>query len=136
MTKRRLLNLFACINFILVFLLTLPGLLYIAILSLIGSICYKPMAHYAGRCMIAPDQWWNAALRGEEDETVSSRLGRAYKSGRPKLYALFGVYAVNMLFIILKQQFNHCVESIEHRYDNGAPSDESWNWIKEEKKNG
>lgn len=127
----KLLNLFALMNFVIVFLFTLPGLLYFTILNLIGKVCYKPLAHYAERCMVAPDQWWNAALRGEEDETVSSRLGRAYKSGRAKLYALIAVYGVNIMFIFFKQQMNHCLESIEERYEKGAPSDERWSWIKD-----
>ena len=73
--------------------------------------------------MVAPDQWWNAALRGEEDETVSSRLGRAIKSGRPKWWAKLFAKFVNLIFRLVGQK-DHVGISIEKRYEEGAPSDE------------
>lgn len=80
--------------------------------------------------MVAPDQWWNAALRGEEDETVSSRLGRAIHSGNPKWGAKIFASFVNLIFRIIAGQKNHVLESIEKRYENGAPSDEKWKFSK------
>jgi len=129
-----LLNFLAVINFFLVFIYTFLGLNYFVILSLIGLLIRsKPLQHYALRNMVAPDQWWNAALRGEEDETVSSRLGRAIKSGRPKWWAKLFAGFVNFLFRIIAGQKNHCLISIEKRYEEGAPSDERLSFIKEDK---
>jgi len=129
------LNSLAVINFLLIFLYTLPGLGYFVLLSLIGLLLGdrgKPLQHYALRNMVAPDQWWNAALRGEEDETVSSRLGRAIKSGRAKWLAKMLAHLVNGMFRLAGQK-NHVLESIEKRYENGAPSDERLSFIKEDK---
>lgn len=123
---------FAILNFIGVFIFTIPGLIYFGLLNLVGYIIKsKELKHYAGRCLVAPDQWWNAALLGEEDETVSSRLGRALASGRPKSEAKAFAMFVNGIFRLIAGQKNHCLESIEEKYLNGAPSDETWNFIKE-----
>ena len=130
-----LLNFLATVNFFLVFIYTLVGLCYFAILGLLGLLLGKhgeDLNHYATRNLVAPDQWWNAALRGEEDETVSSRLGRALKSGRPKWWAKLFAGFVNLIFRVLAGQENHCLISIEKRYENGAPSDERLSFIKED----
>ena len=126
-----LLNLIAVFNFALTFLFTLPMLLYYGLWNLAGALVgSKSMRHYAVRCMVAPDQWWNAALRGEEDETVSSRLGRAIQSNHPKWGARWFAYVVNFIFLLVAGQKNHVLESIEKQYADGAPSDERWSFIK------
>lgn len=120
-------------NFVFTFIFTIPGLFYYAGLGLVGFIIKdEKLVKYARGAMIAPDQWWNAALMGEEDETVSSRLGRSTVSGRAKWGAKMMAKFVNFLFLILRGQKNHCIESIEKRYLEGAPSDETWSFIKGE----
>ena len=125
------LNFVSIFNFIYIFLFTIPLLIYFALWNLVGwAFRSKDMSHYSVRVLVGIDQSWNAALRGEEDETVSSRLGRAIKSGRPKWGAKMFAHFVNGVFKLVAGQANHCLESIEERYENGAPSDEKWSFIK------
>ena len=126
------LKVFASFNFAVTFLYTLPGLSYYALILGLGVLTKsEELKHYGLRCMVAPDQWWNAALLGEEDETVSSRLGRALASGRPKEGAKALAAVVNAFFRVLAGQENHCLESIEPKYYmQGAPTDERWDFIK------
>lgn len=129
-----ILNLISVFNFVFVFLFTTPMLAYFGLMSLVGLIIQSDsLRHYATRNMVAPDQWWNSALRGEEDETVSSRLGRAIKSGRPKWGAKWFARFVNLIFFLAARQKNHVLISIEKRYEQGAPSDERWSFIKDGK---
>lgn len=128
------LKVYASINFIGIFIFTIPGLVYFGILNLIGYLIRSPeLRHYSVRCLVAPDQWWNAALLGEEDETVSSRLGRALKSGRPKIGAIVFAMFVNAIFRLAIGQKNHCLESIEEKHCEHSPaSDETWSFIQED----
>lgn len=127
------LNLISLFNFVFIFVFTIPMLAYFAGWNLVGLIINsESMKHYSARVMVGIDQSWNAALRGEEDETVSSRLGRALKSGKPKWGARLFAYFVNFIFLVIAQQKNHCLESIEEKWLNGAPSDEKWSFIKDE----
>lgn len=129
----RALKAFSILNFIGVFLFTCPGLIYFGLLNLLGVIIRSPeLRHWSMRCLIAPDQWWNAALLGEEDETVSSRLGRAINSGRPKRGAKCLAHFVNGVFYLAAGQKNHCIGAIEPKYLEGAPRDEQWNFIRNE----
>ena len=126
------LKIFAIINFVGVFIFTMPGLVYFGLLNLLGFLIKsKELQKWSMRCLVAPDQWWNAALLGEEDETVSSRLGRALKSGKAKWGARILASFVNTIFKAIANQKNHCLESIEPKYENGAPKDEQWNFIKD-----
>ena len=121
----------AVINFFIVFIYTVPMLAYFGVINLLGYLFRsKKVRLYSMNNLVAPDQWWNSALMGEEDETVSSRLGRAVKSGRPKPYAKAFAMFVNLIFRVIAGQKNHVLESIEERYLAGAPSDEQWNFIK------
>ena len=129
-----MLNLIAVCNFLFSFLFTFPLLVYFGLWALIGRLIgSKSMVHYGVRCMVGVDQVWNAALRGEEDETVSSRLGRALQSGRAKWWAKCFAMVVNGFFRVVAGQKNHCIESIEKRYLSGAPSDERLSFIKKAK---
>ena len=83
--------------------------------------------------LLGIDQFGNILMLGSPDETISSRLGRAIKSGRAKWFVLPFAGFVNALFKILAGQRNHVLESIEKHPNLNY---ELWNWIKMENKNG
>lgn len=126
-------NVLSTFVFIGVLAFTSPIILYFSFLAFIGRLFNKKeLVHYCRGVLIGIDQTWNASLRGEEDETISSRLGRAIKSGSPKLMTVFFALCINLFFKLFFGQKDHVIENIEKRYLNGAPSDEKWNFIKEE----
>lgn len=127
-----MLNFISVINFVYVFIWSLPALVYFLLWNMAGEIAMSDtMRHYSMRVLVGIDQSWNAALRGEEDETVSSRLGRAMVSGRPKWGAKMFAYFVDFIFYITVRDKNHCISNIDERFANGAPSDEKWSFIRE-----
>jgi len=77
------------------------------------------------------DQGVNVILLGSVDETISSRLGRAMRSGSPKWFVPPIAKTVNFIFNPLANQDNHIVESIE---DCESYQDEIWSWIQKEPK--
>lgn len=70
----------------------------------------------------------NFILLGDPSETVSSRTGRAIRSGRPKLVAIVFQKVIDWIFKVLFDQDNHSVNYIEH---DEIFKHEIWSWIKE-----
>lgn len=56
------------------------------------------------------DVFINALLGGDRRETISSRLGKGKLAGKPVHTALS--YPVDLLFLILAGEKNHCEENI------------------------
>ena len=73
------------------------------------------------------DQGLNTVLFGATDETVSSRTGRAYKSGNYKWFVPVIYHSLNFIFNKITGQKNHCIESIEPRTN---IKNELWSWIR------
>jgi len=61
--------------------------------------------NYFWNILIAIDQFFNAVLGGNPDETISSRAGKAKREGK-----LWGGYLCNVLDKLDK---NHCEKSVE-----------------------
>ena len=68
---------------------------------------------YGWRVLLAIDQFFNALTGGDEDETISSRIGKAVERKSP-------CWICHTLCKMLHWiDPNHCQESIEH--DEGNP---------------
>lgn len=85
-------------------LMALVGNLIALISALLGS-------DKAWRVAVANDQTLNAALSGSEDETISSRAGKAARSGKK--------WGCVLCRLLDKFDAGHCERSIEE--DEGAP---------------
>lgn len=66
---------------------------------------------HALNILIGLDQLANAILRGNPDETISSRVGRAAIAG--KRWGLICESIINKLFVILGDDPNHCRREVE-----------------------
>lgn len=66
---------------------------------------------YWERILLGLDQLANTLLDGNEDETISSRVGRNALAG--KKWALIAQSAINALFKFLTGKPDHCYRSIE-----------------------
>lgn len=74
--------------------------------------------------LISIDQFGNSLLLGSVEETISSRLGRAQLSGKPKWYAKIAQVVVDGVCGICGQK-NHCINAIKSGEDY---SSELWSW--------
>lgn len=75
------------------------------------------------------DQFANAILLGDPDESLSGRLGRASFSGRPKWFVEPLRKANDWVWFALAGETNHSYRSVEPEE---TPKDkELWSWIKE-----
>lgn len=76
------------------------------------------LKRYVLNVLVGIDQGWNAALGGDPDETISSRVGKASLRG-----AWFARYVaeplIDWLFLVLTGQTGHCLACIE--WDEGKP---------------
>lgn len=79
---------------------------------------------YGRRIALSADQMANTFAAGFQDETLSSRLGRAKISGRPTPFAQFLIALVNGIFFWEK---DHVVEAIEEDKD-FVTDKELWPW--------
>lgn len=61
--------------------------------------------------LIGVDQTANAAIGGNPDETISSRVAKAARSGRRGAIVVEAV--INLLFALLSGERHHCEASIE-----------------------
>lgn len=77
--------------------------------------------------LLGVDQFGNILLLGSPDETISSRTGRAYTSGRAKWFVHPLRAFVDKMANVLAGQQNHCVDSIEQDREIAY---ELWSWIK------
>jgi len=85
--------------------------------------CWK----FIGNILYLLDLVLNTFLLGDPSETVSSRLGRALRSGKPKNFAVIASKIVDKVFHMGLGEKNHSVENIEHDEDY---EHELWSWIK------
>lgn len=69
----------------------------------------------------------NWLLLGDPSETVSSRTGRALKSGKPKWFVPYLALVIDRIFYRLIGEKNHSLENIEWDEDF---EHELWTWIK------
>lgn len=96
-----------------------------------GRTKHEPLWKYGRNKALAIDQWGNAELLGHPDETISSRLGRAYGQER---YIWVKLLRISVDFIAL-HGFNdpdHCRNSIIDLEQQKFRSFdyEIWSWIK------
>lgn len=77
--------------------------------------------------LLGIDQFGNILLFGSPDETISSRLGRAFTSGSPKWFVYPFKALVDFMALKVAGQVNHCVSSIEAERE---LNHELWSWIK------
>ena len=103
---------------------------FLTFFSLLFRFYKKPKTvwSYYFNLLLALDQFVNALLFGDPDETLSGRLGRAQLAKKKLFFVKPFRKFVDWLFIALIGQRNHCIESIEHEetFDK-----EIWSWIKE-----
>jgi hypothetical protein len=74
------------------------------------------MKTYILNVLTAIDQLASALLGGDEDETLSSRLGKAQRGdfGKVKAFTLTPfAWVVNLAFLPIERQWNHCIRHIE-----------------------
>ena len=79
------------------------------------------MHRYLLNVLTAVDQLVNAVLGGDEDETVSSRLGKAQRGDFGFWWRLFltpFAWLVDAFFFLFERQWWHCRRHIEE--DEGA----------------
>lgn len=91
---------------------------------------WEKVKQYYFNQLLGIDQYANILLLGDPDETISGRLGRALKSGRPKWFVKPLAKLVDWGAKALAGQSNHCLDSVEseevYQY-------ELWSWIKDGK---
>lgn len=61
--------------------------------------------------LIGIDQTGNAALGGNPDETISSRVGKAAERGVRRAVILEAI--INLIFAVAAGERHHCADSIE-----------------------
>lgn len=76
---------------------------------LLSATWIKPSPSRTRKIALAYDQLGNATMGGDEDETISSMLGR---TGKPAWL----VKLVNWIFFQLYGEVNHCQSKIEERF--------------------
>lgn len=87
------------------------------------------MKQYYFNILLGIDQFVNILFLGSPDETISSRTGRAYISGKAKWFVYPLKAFVDKAANILAGQQNHCIDSIEP--DIMHVDYELWSWSKE-----
>ena len=75
----------------------------------LSAIWIKPSESRCRKIALSYDQLGNAVMGGDEDETISSMLGR---TGKPAWL----VKLVNWIFFQLYGEVNHCQAKIEERF--------------------
>lgn len=88
----------------------------------------KWLGQYIYNNALAVDQYINAVLLGDPDESISGRTGRAIKSGNPKWWVKPLAYILDKLFEWLFNEKDHVLNAIEpeEKYEK-----ELWSWIKD-----
>lgn len=84
----------------------------------------RNMRRYGRDVALSADQHMNVIWLGLADETISSRLGRAALSGKPKLVARVLHPLVDRLALLFGDH-DHCVKSAELQYNEHV---ELWRW--------
>ena len=81
----------------------------ISSLWLLSATWIKPSHGRTRKIALSYDQLGNATMGGDEDETISSMLGR---TGKPAWLVTF----VNWIFFVIYGEVNHCQAKIEERF--------------------
>ena len=82
---------------------------------------------YLYNVALALDQFVNALLLGDADESISGRCGRAMKSGKPKWWVRKLSKCIDWFFRLFGER-NHVLNAIEH--DEKPHLRELWSWQK------
>ncbi len=82
---------------------------------------------YLYNLALAHDQWINAILLGDPDESISGRCGRALASGRPKWFVSPLARHVDWVFRVFFREEHHVVNAVESEETCGK---QLWSWIK------
>jgi hypothetical protein len=83
--------------------------------------------NYLYNLALAFDQFMNALLLGDPDESISGRTGRALASGAPKWWVPFLAKHIDWMFLHLFGERNHVANAVEL---NEEYSHELWSWKK------
>ena len=95
-----------------------------------GHLSKKDYLKQYGRDLaLAADQNMNVVWLGQPDETISSRIGRAVKSGKPKWFIKYLLYPFVDLCALAFGDKNHCLNSIEEEEIDDSDKD-LWKWSK------
>lgn len=88
----------------------------------------KFLTQYFYNLLLAYDQFLNAVLLGDPDESISGRTGRALVSGRAKWWVPSLGRIIDFIFLLLAREPNHVKNSIEP--EERPMEKELWSWIK------
>jgi len=126
-----MLQLWSLINTLAMFPIMAAQLILGALIHVIGKLFKSHKLRTHGKDLaIAVDQYMNVVWLGNPDETISSRTGRAIRSGKPKWYIKYLLHP----FVDNAAKFfgdgpNHCINAIEEdEYEEGQY--EVWKWYK------
>ena len=84
---------------------------------------------YLYNLILSVDQFANAVLLGDPDESLSGRTGRAMQSGRPKKFVPTLAKFMDWLFWVIFKEKDHVLNAIEP--EERPLEKELWSWIKE-----
>ena len=105
---------------------------YLLCLVLIGGVFAAhgadfgayPLYLYGFRIALSVDQTFNVFLLGFPDESISGRVGRAVKTGKPKRGVATLGKIIDWVFLVLFNDENHIENSIEFEDDFGSRYEE------------
>jgi hypothetical protein len=83
---------------------------------------------YIYNLALSLDQFVNAILLGDPDESISGRCGRAIESGRPKWFVKPLAFVIDLLFLMVIGEEDHVKNAIEP--EEYPHEKELWSWIK------
>lgn len=86
------------------------------------------LGQYLFNIALAFDEFANAILLGDPDDTISGRCGRAIQSGKPKWFARMLAPVVDFIFLHCFDQVDHCKNAID---PNDSLDGELWKWYKD-----
>lgn len=97
------------------FLISVVILILVALpIFLLGKIVNSDLLiNYGFNLAYSIDQLANAFWLGEPDETISSRTGRALKSGKAKWWVPYFGKLVDTLAVLFAKDYDHVRRSIE-----------------------
>lgn len=88
---------------------------------------YVFIKQYVYNLLLGFDQFANAVLLGDPDESISGRTGRAYLSGNPKWWVNPLRKHLNWVFKFFGD-YPHCENSVEQ--EERPYEKELWSWVK------
>jgi hypothetical protein len=124
------LQILALINTLVFAPLTVIQVLIGFIIYLLGLIFRsKSIKTHGKQLALAADQNMNVIWLGDPDETISSRIGRAILSGRPKWYIKFFLRPFVDMMAKLFGDFDHCINAVE-KDENMDEKYQVWKWYR------